>query len=131
MLTKPVEELGKSDQEGCFQKTEKRKKRMEVSANIVTDCNSKIGDPLEDWLSGKESPSIAGDIGDRGSIPGFRKIPWRRKWQPTPGFLLEKSHAQRSLVGYSLWGPEESDMTEATEHAGGLQSSMYTICWSL
>ena len=28
------------------------------------------------------------------------KIPWRRKWQPTPGFLPEKSHGQRSLAGY-------------------------------
>ena len=29
------------------------------------------------------------------------KIPCRRKWQPTPEFLLGKSHGQRSLVGYS------------------------------
>ena len=29
---------------------------------------------------------------------------WRRKWQPTPVFLLGKSHGQRSLVGYSSWG---------------------------
>ena len=27
--------------------------------------------------------------------------PWRRKWQPTPAFLLGESHGQRSLVGYS------------------------------
>ena len=26
------------------------------------------------------------------------KIPWRRKWQPTPVFLPEKSHGQRSLA---------------------------------
>ena len=38
-----------------------------------------------------------------------RKIPWRRKWQPTPVFLSGKSHAQRSLVGYSR---DESDTTE-------------------
>ena len=31
-----------------------------------------------------------------------RKIPWRRKWQPTPVFLPGESHGQRSLVGYSL-----------------------------
>ena len=30
-----------------------------------------------------------------------RKIPWRRKWQPTPVFLPRKSHGQRSLVDYS------------------------------
>ena len=29
------------------------------------------------------------------------KIPWRRKWQPTPVFLPEESHGQRSLAGYS------------------------------
>ena len=40
------------------------------------------------------------------------KIPWRRKWQPIPGFLLWKSHGQRSLVGYSPWGPKESDTAE-------------------
>ena len=28
----------------------------------------------------------------------------RRKWQPTLIFLLEKSHGQRSLLGYRLWG---------------------------
>ena len=27
--------------------------------------------------------------------------PWRRKWQPTPVFLPEKSHGQRSLAGYN------------------------------
>ena len=30
--------------------------------------------------------------------PWVRKTPWRRKWQPTPGFLSGKSHGQRSLV---------------------------------
>ena len=41
-----------------------------------------------------------------------RKILWRRKWQPIPGLLPGKSHGQRSLVGCSPWGLEESDMTE-------------------
>ena len=36
----------------------------------------------------------------------------RRQWQPTPVILLEKSHGQRSLVGCSPWGCEESNMTE-------------------
>ena len=40
------------------------------------------------------------------------KIPWRRKWQPTPVFLLGESHGQRSLAGYSPWGHKESEMTE-------------------
>ena len=33
-----------------------------------------------------------------------RKLPWRMKWQPTPGFLPRESHRQRSLADYSLWG---------------------------
>ena len=34
--------------------------------------------------------------------PWVRKIPWRRKWQPTPVFLLGEPHGQRSM-GYSPW----------------------------
>ena len=39
-------------------------------------------------------------------------IYWRRQWQPTPVLVPGKSHGQRSLVGYSPWGREESDTTE-------------------
>ena len=46
--------------------------------------------------------------------PWVRKISWRRAWQPTPVFLPGESHRQRSLVGYSLWGPKESDRAEVT-----------------
>ena len=37
---------------------------------------------------------------------------WRKTWQPTPVLLPGKFHGRRSLVGYSPWGGEESDMTE-------------------
>ena len=63
---------------------------------------------------GKESTCSAGEPG---SIPGSGRIPWRRKWQPTPVFLPGESHGQRFLAGYSPWGHEESDITEATEQA--------------
>ena len=33
-----------------------------------------------------------------------RKIPWRRKWQPTPVFLPGESHGQSSLASYRPWG---------------------------
>ena len=32
------------------------------------------------------------------------KIPWRRKWQPTPVLLPGKSHGEKNLVGYSACG---------------------------
>ena len=44
--------------------------------------------------------------------PWVMKIPWRKKWQPTPVFLPGKSHEQRSLEGYSPRGSKESDTTE-------------------
>ena len=36
-----------------------------------------------------------------GLDPWVGKIPWRKKWQPTPVFLPGESHGRRSLVGYS------------------------------
>ena len=36
--------------------------------------------------------------------PWAGKISWRRKWQPSLVCLLGKSHGQRGLAGYSLWG---------------------------
>ena len=36
----------------------------------------------------------------------------RRRWHPTSVFLPGKSHGQRSLVGCSPWGRDESDTTE-------------------
>ena len=48
--------------------------------------------------------------------PGFHlwigKIPWRREWLPTLGFLPENSHGQSSLAGCSPWGWKESEVTE-------------------
>ena len=52
-----------------------------------------------------------------GFDPWVGKVPWRRAWQPIPGFLPGESHAQRSLVGYSPWSCKESDTTEVTLHA--------------
>ena len=52
-----------------------------------------------------------------------RNSPWRRAWQPTPVFLPGELHGQRSLAGYSPWDLTESDMTEATYHAGELLSA--------
>ena len=45
-------------------------------------------------------------------IPWVRKIPWSRKWQPTPVFLPGKVHGQSSLSGSGPWGSKELDLTE-------------------
>ena len=58
---------------------------------------------------GKES---ACSVRDPRSIPGSRRfLGWRGRL-PTPVFLPEKSHGQRSLAGYSPWGRKGSDTTE-------------------
>ena len=59
----------------------------------------------------KNLPANSGDPGDR-FAPWIRKIPWKRKQQPTPVFLPGEFHRQRSLVGYSSWGCTELDTTE-------------------
>ena len=46
--------------------------------------------------------------------PWVEKIPWGRKWQPTPVFLPGESQGRGGLVGCHLWGRTESDTTEAT-----------------
>ena len=46
-----------------------------------------------------------------GLIPGVGKMPWRRKWQPTPVLLPGEFHGQRSLVGYRPWGRKETQLS--------------------
>ena len=65
---------------------------------------------LPRWHSGKE---FACQCRRCQFDPWVGKIPWSKKWQPTPVFLPGKSHGQRSLVGYSPQGCKETDMDMA------------------
>ena len=65
-----------------------------------------------DFPGGTDGKSVCLQCRRPGFNPWVRKIPWRRKWQPTPVLLPGKSQGQRSLVGYSPWGRKESDTTE-------------------
>ena len=72
---------------------------------------------MESWgfpggVSGKESTCQCRWCSRLGFNPWVGKIPWKRKWQPTPVFLPGKFQGQRNLVGYSWWGRKESDTTE-------------------
>ena len=62
-----------------------------------------------------------------GSDPWVGKIPWRRKWHPTPVLLPGKCHGQRSLAGYSPQGHRESDVTERT-HTAYKTAHNNTVC---
>ena len=66
---------------------------------------------LPRWLNGTESACQCRRHSRRDFNPWVRKIPWRRKWQPTLGFLPGKSHGQRGLAGCSPWGCKKSDLT--------------------
>ena len=69
-------------------------------------CLSNLGFPSNSDV--KSLPAMQ----DTQVLPWVRKIPWRRKWQPTPGLLPGKSHGWRSLVCYSPWGRKEWDSTK-------------------
>ena len=56
-------------------------------------------------------PANAGDIRDSGSISGLGKHGHGNSVQYSS---LENPHGQKSLVGYSLQGHKELDMTEVT-----------------
>ena len=70
----------------------------------------------------KNLPANARAAGDMGSIPWSGRSPGmeckKKKnplaWQHTTVFFSEESHGQRSLVGYSPWGLEKSNMTART-----------------
>ena len=64
------------------------------------------------WLSGKESTCQSRKCGLK---PWVWKIPWRRKWQPTPVFLPGKSWGLKSLMGYSPWGHKRIKHNWATK----------------
>ena len=51
-----------------------------------------------------------------GLDPWVGKIPWRRKWWPTPVFLPEKISWTEKPGRYSPWGCKETRLKE-TEHA--------------
>ena len=79
------------------------------------------------WLSGKES---ACQFGRYEFDPWVRKIPWRRKWQPSPVFLPEKSHGLRSLGGYSPWGCKRVGHDLATKQQQQIMNFnfLYSMC---
>ena len=60
--------------------------------------------------------------GRPGFDPGVGKIPWRRAWQPTPGFLPGESPWTEEL-GYSPWGHRESDTTDQAQHRSIIQNT--------
>ena len=72
----------------------------------------------------KNMSANAGDARDDVLFLG-QEDPLRRNWQPTLVFLLEKSHGQRSLVGYSPWGHKDLDTAELTGRIAWVRLSRF------
>ena len=61
-------------------------------------------------------------------------MPWGMEWLHTLGFLPGEFHGHRSLVGYSPWGPKESDTTEQPftfTHSGEATRRVFCTCQML
>ena len=70
----------------------------------VTKLSSSPPPPPNSFPCGSEGKSIFLQCGRPRFIPWVRKIPWRRKWQPTPVLLPGKCHEWRSLVYTTVHG---------------------------
>ena len=97
--------------------------KISISALMTTPkplygSQQTMGNSSRDFLDGSDGKVSVCNAGDHlqhrrpGLDPWVGKIPWRRKWQPTPVFLPGKCHGQRSLAGYSPRGHKELDRPE-------------------
>ena len=80
---------------------------------------SNIPSWLIKWHSGKATAHQWWRCRRRGFSPWVRKISWKRKWQPTAAFLLEKSHGEGSLKGCNPQGGKtvRHDLATKQQHS--------------
>ena len=99
------------------------------SAHESNLSQAKVGraSQVAQWV--KNPPANAGVSGNYGFHPWVRKIPWRRKWQPTPVCLPGESRGQRSLAGYSPQGCRVG--YGWTQHNSKVGRSQWRITWPL
>ena len=66
---------------------------------------------IKGFLDGSISKESACNVRDLGSIPGLGRSFGGGHGNPFLYSSLENPYGQRSLAGYSPWGPKESDVT--------------------
>ena len=93
--------------------------------HFYPSCHSAYFIRLARWLSDKESACQCRRFEFDLSVG---KVPWRKKWQPTPVFLPGKSHGQRSLAGYSSRVHERGGHDWEAEHT--THSAYFMGAWS-
>ena len=120
-LPRPWDSLGKDTGVGCHFLLQYMKGKVKVKllsrARLFGEGD---GTPLQ--YSCLENPmdrgawkvAVHGVAKSQTRLSDFTFMHWRRKWQPTPVFLLGESQGRGSLVGCRLWGRTELDTTKAT-----------------
>ena len=78
--------------------------------SITNSMDMNLSKHFPGGTSGKESTCQCRRHKRHGFNPWVRKILWRRKWQPTPVFLLENP-MDRGAWWATVCGVPESDMT--------------------
>ena len=99
-------------------------KSMDYWISLVTQWLRIRLPGLSWWLSGKES---ACQCRRHRFDPWVGKMPERRKWQPTPAFLPEKFHRQRSLGGLESMGSQSR--TWLSIHMNRAGGWIWSLVW--
>ena len=99
-----------------------------VSQSIIQGLTGKLS---LGFPGGSDGKSICLQCRRPGFDPWIRRIPWRRKWQPTPVLLPGKFHGQRSLVSYSPRGRKESGTTERCHFSFFIKSKVFNCLKAL
>ena len=79
--------------------------------------NNKILRVAYGFPGGSDGKESACNAGDRGSIPGLGRFPWRKEWAAHSSILAWRSpwtvaHQVPLQGGHGPWGRKESDTTE-------------------
>ena len=85
---------------------------MNRGAWQVTTQGVTTTERLSGFLGGSDGKESSCNMGDLCLILGLGRSPGGGLGNPLHYSCLENPHGQRSLVGYSLWGCKELDMTK-------------------
>ena len=95
---------------------------------LNTEGKERVGQIGRIVLGGTGVKNLSTNAGGMGSIPGLGRSPRVENGNPLQYSFLGNPVEKRSLVGYSLWGRKESDMTEQLSmHAHTSTSYTYSL----